>query len=93
MKMLIFVIFLALLACAVFWRVRTADAKRDLAKRRASKYRQLRRQRAIKPQHHGKWPVIIRQTGRPESELDEKRPEPSMTTIEFKPGSRASASH
>ena len=92
MKMLIFVIFLALLAYAVFWRVRKVDAKRDLARRRAAKWKQHSRRRAIKPQHHGKWPVIIRQSGKPESELDEQLPEPSMTTIDFKPESQAGTS-
>ena len=93
MKTVIFVIFLALLAAAVFWRVRKADAKRDLERRKAIKEKKQQRQQAIKPQHHGKWPVIIRPTGKPRGERDEQPPEPSMTTIEFDSENRASTSH
>lgn len=84
MKMLIFLIVLALVATVVLMKVRKADAERELAREKAMKLKKKEHQQAITPKHHAEWPVIIKPAGkRPASE--EELPEPTMSTIEFKP--------
>ncbi len=85
MKMLIFLIVLALVATVVLWRVRKADAERALARDKAMKRKQEQRKEAITPEEYMEWPVIIRPTSKSSAEEDKELPEPSMTTIEFKP--------
>ena len=85
MKMLIFLIVLALVATVVLWRVRKADAERNVARGKAMKRKQEQRKEAITPEEYVEWPVIIRPTGNRSAEEGKELPEPSMTTIEFKP--------
>ena len=85
MKMLIFLVVLALVATVVLWRVRKADAERDLARNMGMKRKQEQRKDALTPEEHMEWPVIIRPAGNRFAEEDKEIPEPSMTTIEFKP--------
>jgi len=85
MKMLIFLVVLALVATVVLWRVRKADAERDLARNNAMRRKQEQRKEALTPEEHMEWPVIIRPAGKRSAKEDIELPEPSMTTIEFKP--------
>ena len=85
MKMLIFLVVLALVATMMLLRVRKADAERVLALKNAMKRKQEQRKVAITPEEHMEWPVIIRPAGKRSAEEDKELPEPSMTTIEFKP--------
>ena len=85
MKMLIFLIVLALVATVVLWRVRKADAERNVARGKAMKRKQEQRKEAITPEEYVEWPVIIRPTGNRSAEEGKELQEPSMTTIEFKP--------
>ncbi len=84
-KILIFLIVLALVATVVLWRLRKADAERDLARDKAVKRKQEQRKEALTPEEHMEWPVIIRPSGKSSAEEDKELPKPSMTTIEFKP--------
>lgn len=84
MKMLIFASVLALVAAVVLWRVRKADAEKDLARHHDMKRRQKQRKHAITSTHHEKWPTIIHVGGKPRIKNDDSTPEPSMTSIEFK---------
>ena len=84
MKMVIFLIVLALVAIVVLWRMRKADAERDLARDKAIKRKQEQRKEAITPVEFAEWPVIIRPTGNRSAEEETELPKPSMTTIEFK---------
>jgi len=83
--MLIFVIVLALVASVVLWRVRKADAERDLARQKAARQKQQQRKEAITPREHVHWPVIIKPVGKRPIKEHEEHPEPSMTAIEFEP--------
>ena len=74
MKMLIFTIVLALVATVVLWRVRKADAERDLARNKAMKRKQEQRKEAITPEEYMEWPVIIRPTGKRSAEEDKELP-------------------
>jgi hypothetical protein len=85
MKMLIFLIIFALVAFVVFWRVRKADAEKDLERRKAMKSKQEKRKEVITSDKHVKWPVIIRPGGKESVEAEEEAPEPTMTSIEFEP--------
>jgi hypothetical protein len=93
MKMLIFLVALALVAFVVMWRVRQADAEKDLARRKAMKRRQSERQAAVKPEDHVKWPVVVRPAGKGDENPDAALPEPTMTSIEFEPSDSASLRH
>jgi hypothetical protein len=84
MKMLIFLIVLAAVFTVVLWRVRKADAEKDLARRKAMKQKQQQRKESITPEDHVKWPVIIHPAGKRAVE-EEEVPEPAMTAIKFKP--------
>ena len=84
MKMLIFLIILALVAIVTLWRMRKANAERDLARDKAIKRKQEQRKEALTPEEHMEWPVIIRPAGNRSAEEDKDVPKPSMTTIEFK---------
>ena len=84
MEMLIFLVVLALVATVVLWRVRKADAERDLARDKAMKRKQEQRKEALTPVEYAEWPVIIRPTGKHSAEEDKELLYPSMTTIEFK---------
>jgi len=88
MKMLIFVIVLALVGCVVLWRVRKADAEKELARHHEMKQRKKQRKHAITSTHHEKWPTIIHASGKPRAKEDEEVPELSMTSIEFEPTER-----
>jgi hypothetical protein len=88
MKMLIFVIVLALVATIVLWRVRRADAEKNLARHREMKQKQKQRKHAITATHHEKWPTIIHVGGKPRSKEEEAQPGLSMTSIEFEPSDR-----
>ncbi len=85
MKILIFLIVLALVATVVLWRMRKAGAERDIARDKAIKRKQEQRKEALTPEEHAEWPVIIRPAGNRSAEEEKKLPKPSMTTIEFKP--------
>ena len=76
---------LALVATVVLWRVRKADAERNIAREKAMKRKQEQRKEAITPEKYVEWPVIIRPTGNRSAEEGKELQEPSMTTIEFKP--------
>ncbi|MBT8053786.1 MAG: hypothetical protein HKO99_08510 [Xanthomonadales bacterium] len=93
MKMLIFVIVMAVVASVVLWRVRKADAERDLARRNALKQKKTQRKEAISTEEPVVWPTIIKAVGKGPSDGDEKIPEPSMSTIEFKPVDHPSLHH
>ena len=84
MEMLIFLVVLALVATVVLWRVRKADAERDLARDKAIKRKQEQRKEALTPEEHAEWPVIIRPPGNRSAEEQKKLPKPSLTSIEFK---------
>jgi type II secretory pathway pseudopilin PulG len=83
MKMLIFLIVLALLASFVMWRTRKADAEKELARHQAMKHKQKQRKEAITPVEHAKWPTVIHAAGKPAEKEVEELPELAMTTIEF----------
>lgn len=85
MKMLIFLIVLALVGSIVLWKVRKADAERELARNRDMKLKQKQRKEAITPVEHVKWPVIIKPGGKKPAAEDAELPEPTMSTIEFEP--------
>ena len=85
MKMLIFLIFFALVVSVVLWKVRKADAERDLARRKALSLKKNQRKEAIKAEVSVTWPTIIKSVGKSPEDEDGKLPEPSMSTIEFKP--------
>jgi len=96
MKALILLIILAAVVSVVVWRVRKADAEKDLARRNAAKLRNLQRKDAITPEDHAKWPVIVRSvTGKPGSVAEPEIPEPTMTAIEvefdYEPAEQAKA--
>jgi hypothetical protein len=93
MKTLIFLIVLALVISVSVWRMRKTDAERALARDNAMKLKQEQRNEAITPVEHMEWPVIIRPTGNNFADEDKKQPEPSMTTIEFKPVDNTSLQH
>ena len=84
MKMLIFLIVLAAVATLVLWRVRKADAEKDLARRKAMEQKKQQRKETITPEDHVKWPVIIHPAGKGAVE-EEEIPEPAMTAIKFEP--------
>lgn len=93
MKMLIFVIVMALVAAVVLWRVRKADAERDLARLQEIKQKKAQLKEAITPEEPVTWPTIIKTVGKRPADGDEKLPEPSMSTIEFKPVDHPSLNH
>ena len=93
MKMLIFLIVLALVISVAVWRMRKTDAERALARDKAMKLKQEQRKDAITPKEHMEWPVIIRPTGNRNADEDKKQPEPSMTTIEFEPVDHSGLQH
>lgn len=93
MKMLIFLIILAVVASVVLWRVRVADAKRDLARREELKRKLQERKEAIRTEQPVEWPTIIRTVGKRPAEGDEQLPEPSMTSVQFKPVDHPSLHH
>ena len=93
MKTLIFLIVLALVISVAVWRMRKTDAERALARDKAMKLKQEQRNLAITPEEHMEWPVIIRPTGNRNADEDKKQPEPSMTTIEFKPVDHSGLQH
>ena len=93
MKMLIFVIVLAAVTAVILWRVNKADNERELARRKAMKKRQAERHAAIDPEAHVKWPVIIRSAGKQAEEPEAELPEPTMTTIQYKPTDTAGLPH
>jgi hypothetical protein len=93
MKMLIFVVIMTLVAAVVFWRVRKADAERDLARRNELKQKRAQLKQAITPEDPVTWPTIIKTVGKRPADGDEQLPEPSMSTIEFKPVERPSLNH
>ena len=92
-KILIFLIVLALVATVVLWRLRKADAERDLARDKAVKRKQEQRKEALTPEEHMEWPVIIRPTGNHFADEDKKQQEPSMTSIEFEPVDHSGLQH
>jgi hypothetical protein len=90
MKALFFLIVLALVATVVIWRVRKSDAEADLVRKKATVLRNKQRKEAIAVEDHVKWPVIVKPiSGKNPSEEEAEIHEPSMTTIEFKPGEHA----
>lgn len=92
MKMLIFLIVFAAIGAVVLWRVRKADAEKDLARRKAMQQKQQQRKETITPEDHVKWPVIIKPAGK--GGVDEEYiPEPTMTAIKFKPVDQPSVQH
>ena len=93
MKMLIFLIVLAAIVTVVLWRVRKADAEKDLARRKVMKKKQQQRKEFITPEDHVKWPVIIKASGKPVEEAEEELAEPTMTAIKFKPVDHTSTQH
>lgn len=93
MKMLIFLIVLAAVVTVVLWRVRKADAERDLVRSRELKQKQQQRKETITPEDHVKWPVVIRAAGKPAEEVEEALPEPTMTSIKFESVDRPSTQH
>jgi hypothetical protein len=93
MKMLIFLIFFALVVSVVLWKVRKADAERDLARRKALSLKKNQRKEAIKAEVNVTWPTIIKSVGKSPEDEDGKLPEPSMSTIEFKPVDHPSLQH
>ncbi len=92
MKMLIFLIVLAAVVTVVLWRVRKADAEKDLARRKEMQQKQQQRKETITPEDHVKWPVIIRPAGKGVVE-GEEMPEPTMTAIKFKPVEHPGVQH
>lgn len=83
MKALILLIILAAVVSIAFWRVRKADAEKDLAQRKAAQLRNSQRKDAITPKEHVEWPVMVRTiTGNAGSEAEDEIPEPTMTAIE-----------
>ncbi len=93
MKMLIFVIILALVGSVVLWRVRKADAEKELARNQEMKRKQQQRKEAITPAEHATWPTIIHAAGKPKAQSEEEIPELSMSTIEFEPADHPSLQH
>ena len=93
MKILIFLIVLALVAAVVLWRVRKTDAERNLARAEAIKQKQEQRKVAITPVEDMEWPVMIRPAGNHLADKDKEIPEPSMTSIEFEPVDQTSLQH
>jgi len=93
MKMLIFLIFFGLVAAVVLWKVRKADAEKDLARRQAMKHKQKQHKEAITPKDHAKWPTIIHAAGKGAVEVEEELPEPTMTAIKFKPVDQTGLQH
>ena len=93
MKMLIFLIVLAAVVAVVLWRVRKADAEKDLARRKAMRQKQQQRKETITPEDHVKWPVVIRAAGKPTKGNEEELPEPQMTSIKFKPVDHPGVQH
>lgn len=94
MKTLILLVILAAVVSIAYWRVRKADAEKDLARRKAAQLRNSQRKDAITPEDHVEWPVIVRPvTGNSGSE--EEIPEPTMTAIEvefdYEPAEQAKA--
>jgi len=85
MKMLIFLIVLAAVAAVVMMKVRKADAERELAREKAMKLKKKEHKQAITPKHHAEWPVIVKPAGKRPSKEEAEIPEPTMSTIEFKP--------
>ncbi len=93
MKMLIFLVVFALVAYVVLQKVRKADAEKDLARQKAMNLKKKERQKAIMPKHHGEFPVAILPAGKERVKKDEELPEPTMSTIEFKPVDHPSLQH
>ena len=93
MKMLIFLIVLAAVVTVALWRVRKADAEKDLARSKELKQKQQQRKETITPEDHVKWPVVIRAAGKPIEGVEEELPEPTMTSIKFKPVDHPSTQH
>ena len=93
MKTLIFLIVLAAVVSVALWRVRKADAEKDLARHKAMKQKLQQRKEAITPKDHVEWPVIIRAAGKPTEGDDKELPEPTMTAIKFKPVDQPSVRH
>lgn len=96
MKALILLAILAAVVSIAYWRVRKADAEKDLARRKAANLRNSQRKDAITSENHVEWPVMVRTvTGNPGSEAEDEIPEPTMTAIEvefdYEPAEQAKA--
>jgi len=93
MKMFIFLIVIALVVSGMIWTMQKSRTEEDLARRKEIKRRKKHKKKALTPQKHMTWPVIIRPVSNAsgadsESAHLEEEPlieEPSMTAIEFEP--------
>ena len=83
MKLLIFVAAFFLVAWAILWRVRKADAEHLQEKQKELHRKAKARKEALTPSRAVKWPVIIRPDGKHPTAEEKEIPEPSMTTIEY----------
>ena len=86
MKMLVFLIFFALVISVLIWRMRKAQAEAELAQRKALDHRKKQDKEALTPEIDMVWPVIIRPvSGKHPPGEEAAVEEPSMTAIEFSP--------
>lgn len=92
MKMLVFLIILALVISVFIWRMRKSQAEELLAQSKALDRRKKRQKEALTPEIDMLWPVIIRPVSgkRPPGE-EAAVEEPSMAEIEFTPSDQLTA--
>lgn len=83
MKMLIFTAVFFLVAWAILWRVRKADAEHLREQQKELHRKAKERRKALSPSKAVVWPVIIRPDGKHPTAEEKEIPEPSMTTIEY----------
>ena len=89
MKVLVFLVVVALVVWVVAWRVRKTQAEEAIARRKAFKKRKKRQDKAMTPEIDMTWPVIVKPVRGENAPLEDE--EPSMTSIEFEPSEKAAA--